>query len=150
MGLPGCVRFDVLVLRIEQSRPSTRPRVCSSSRRTASTRGQDKSQVNRFSFLIWVWIAHPSPNYVSARPPGGWLAETCAINTTCRREECAWVAPGSFCTAGGDFYCYYLRARMQTDAFLAGVIRVSNTRERLLTTECKFTATRLVSKVQAR
>lgn len=60
-----------LVLWIEQSRPSNRPRVSSSSQWTASTKDQDKSQVNRFSFLIWVWIAHPSPNYVSARPPGG-------------------------------------------------------------------------------
>lgn len=37
------------------------------------------------------------------------------------------MALSSFHTAGGDFYCYYLRAVMQTDAFSAGDIQVSNT-----------------------
>lgn len=147
MGLPGCVRFDVLVLWIVQSRPSTRPRVCSSSQ----LQRRVKIKVRLTGFPFWFGFGSPTHHLITSQQDpraaaGGNLHDKHNLSA---RGVCV-SGTGFILHSRWGLLLLLPQGSYANRCLLSGSHSTEQHTRRLLTTECKFTATRLVSKAQAR
>lgn len=150
MGLTGCVQFDILELWFKQSRPPTRPRASVHPPGELLQR-RVKIKVRLTGFPFWFGFGSPTHHLITSQQDPRAAA---GGNVHDKHNLSAQGA----CVSGTGFILHSRwglllllpQGSYANRCLLSGSHSSEQHAQRLLTAECKFTATGLVSKAQAR